>query len=107
MPQELNWCGEPIRPGESYGGKPEHIKKSRSRKPVQVQRLPKHFEVITEQDVAESFGNGKFTLTRALAAKRLEAHTGADRASCYRALQLDGRFAQHLSVVNGRALSWH
>jgi hypothetical protein len=22
---ELNWCGEPIRPGEGYGGDPERI----------------------------------------------------------------------------------
>jgi len=22
---ELNWCGQPIRPAEGYGGRPEHI----------------------------------------------------------------------------------
>ena len=23
---QLNWAGQPIRPGEGYGGRPEHIK---------------------------------------------------------------------------------
>jgi hypothetical protein len=31
-PAQLNWAGQPIRPGESHGGKPEHISDSWSEK---------------------------------------------------------------------------
>jgi hypothetical protein len=44
-------------------------------------------------------------LTRAEAAKLLEENTGAHRASCYRALKLDGRFANHLRVT-GEKIEW-
>jgi hypothetical protein len=92
---ELNWCGWPIGPGESYyGGKPEHISGTL-----------KHYELITEGHVCEVFGKGAFKLTRAEAAKLLEELTGAHRTSCYRALRLKGRFAQHLRA-EGTMLTW-
>jgi hypothetical protein len=93
MTPELNWCGWPIGPGESYyGGKPEHIS-------------AKHYEVITESHLAEVFANGAYKITRAEAAKRLEALTAVHRTSCYRALRLNGRFARHLHS-DGAMLSW-
>ena len=107
MTPELNWCGWPIGPGESYGGKPEHISETRSQKPVQAAaKQHQHFAVITEEDLAEVFGNGAYKLTRAEAAKLLELLTGAHRTSCYRALRLNGRFTRHLRA-EGRTLSWH
>jgi hypothetical protein len=93
MPQELNWCGWPIGPGESYyGGKP-------------AAKKHQHFAVITEGDLAEVFGNGAYKLTRAEAAKLLEALTDCHRTTCYRALRLNGRFARHL-YTDGTMLSW-
>ena len=57
MTPELNWCGWPIGPGESYyGGKP-------------AAKKHQHFAVITEGDLAEVFGNGLRKLTRVEAAK--------------------------------------
>ena len=70
MTPELNWCGWPIGPGESYGGKPEHISETRGQKPALA--AAKHYEVITEKDLGEVFGNGAYKLTRAEAAKLLE-----------------------------------
>jgi len=106
MPQELNWCGWPIGPGESYGGKPEHISATYGRKPAQaVAKQHQHFAVITEEDLAEVFGNGAYTLTRSEAAKLLELLTSAHRTSCYRALRLKGRFGRHLHS-DGGMLSW-
>jgi hypothetical protein len=102
MPQELNWCGQPIGEGEGYGGRPENIPKTWGRKPAKQQG---HYAVITEENVAEVFENGARQLTRALAAKLLELLTGAHRTSCYRALRLNGRFARHLRA-DGRTLSW-
>jgi hypothetical protein len=94
MTPELNWCGWPIGPGESYyGGKPEHISKPAA----------KHYEVITESHLAEVFG--AYSLTCAEAAKRLEELTGAHRTTCYRALRLNGRFARHLRA-EGTMLTW-
>ena len=93
MPQELNWCGWPIGPGESYyGGKP-------------AAKKHQHFAVISEENVAEVFGHGAYKLTRAEAAKLLEELTGAHRTSCYRALRLKGRFARHLRA-EGTMLTW-
>jgi len=93
MTPELNWCGWPIGPGESYyGGKP-------------AAKKHQHFAVITEGDLAEVFGNGLRKLTCAEAAKRLEELTGAHRTSCYRALRPNGRFARHLHS-DGTMLSW-
>ena len=95
MTPELNWCGWPIGPGESYyGGKPAAAAKKHQ-----------HFAVITEGDLAEVFGNGLRKLTRVEAAKLLEALTGAHRTSCYRALRLNGRFARHLHS-DGTMLCW-
>jgi hypothetical protein len=103
MTPELNWCGQPIREGEGYGGRPENIPKTWSQKPAQA--AAKHYEVITEGHVCEVFGNGAYKLTRAEAAKRLELLTGVHRTSCYRALRLNGRFARHLRA-EGTMLCW-
>jgi len=107
MPQELNWCGQPIGPGESYGGKPEHISKTWGKKPaLAAAKQHQHFAVITEQDLAEVFAHGTSELRRSLAAKLLEERTGAHRTNCYRALRPNGRFARHLHA-DGRTVSWH
>jgi hypothetical protein len=103
MTPELNWCGWPIGPGESYyGGKPEHVSKTGDQKPALA--AAKHYELITEGHVCTVFGNG-YKLTRAEAAKRLELLTSAHRTTCYRALRLNGRFARHL-YSDGEMLSW-
>jgi hypothetical protein len=60
-------------------------------------------ELITERDVRAVLENG--ALTKAEAAKQLESNTGAHRASCYRALQPDGRFGKHLRA-EGERISW-
>jgi AAA domain-containing protein/CHC2-type zinc finger protein len=60
-------------------------------------------ELISETDVAAIFRNGE--LRKAEAVKRLQSNTGAHRASCYRALEPNGRFARHL-VVEGEGISW-
>ena len=92
---ELNWCGQPIQPGESYGGKPEHISDSWSEKLAKA-AAKQHYCVVTESHLAEVFGNGAYKLTRAEASKLLEELTGTRRTSCYRALRLNGRFGRHL-----------
>jgi|SRR5947208_2189665 len=89
--QALNWAGQPIRPGEGYGGRPENIPES----------CP---TVITQADLAAIFENG--SLTRAEAAKLLEAFTGASRATCYRALDLKGRFAKRFKEDENGILAW-
>ncbi len=91
---ELNWCGVPIREGESYGGRSEHIKQH-----------PKNQSVITLKDLAEIFSYGAAKLTKASAAKLLEHATGSHRTSAYRALRLDGRFSKHL-YTDGDRLGW-
>jgi AAA domain-containing protein/CHC2-type zinc finger protein len=60
-------------------------------------------ELVSGTDVQAVLKNG--ALTKAEAAKRLEENTGAHRASCYRALKLDGRFANHLRVT-GEKIEW-
>ncbi len=87
----LNWAGQPFRLGFGfgYGGREENILLPRERSTV-----------ITETDLAAIFESG--ALTRAEAAKLLEANTGASRATCYRALD---RFAKRLKDENGM-LSW-
>jgi hypothetical protein len=105
MPQELNWCGWPIGPGESYGGKPEHISETWGRKPAHAAAKQQHYAVITEENLAQVFGNGAYTLRRSEAAKRLELITSAHKTSCYRSLRLNGRFAWHLHS-DGGMLSW-
>jgi hypothetical protein len=57
-------------------------------------------EVICEDDVAAVFDKG--ALTKAEAAEKLGARTGASRATCYRALDERGRFAKHLRYENGK-----
>src|SRR6516165_3273847 len=97
MTQQLNWCGQPMRDGESYGGKPEHISQTCGEKPAQpAAKQHQHYAVITEEDLAEVFGHGAYKLPRAEAAKLLELLTSAHRTSCYRALRLNGRFRRHL-----------
>lgn len=91
---QLNWCGEVMRPGDyGYGGRPEAIEGTKKDRR----------EVITEADVAAIFKDG--ALKKAEAAHRLESNTGAHRASAYRALAPDGRFAKHLRVEGAR-LNW-
>jgi hypothetical protein len=108
MPQQLDWAGQPYRPGEGqcYGGNLQHISGTLSQKPaLAAAKQHQHFAVITEEHMAEVFGHGSYKLFRAEAAKLLEALTGAHRTSCYRALRLNGRFARHLRA-DGRTLSW-
>src|SRR5438105_958765 len=89
---QLNWAGGIIGPGEGYGGRQEHI------------RVPEeHPTLVTESDLAAIFEDG--SLTRAEATKLLQAFTGASRATCYRALDLKGRFAKRLKDENG-ILAW-
>ena len=104
MTPDLNWCGWPIGPGESYGGKPEHISGTLGKKTTES-TAKQHYCVVTESHLAEVFGNGAYKLTRAEAAKRLELLTGVHRTSCYRALRLNGRFARHLRA-EGTMLCW-
>ena len=106
MTQQLNWAGQPIREGEGYGGRPENIPETWGQKPaLAAAKKHQHFAVITEEDLAEVFGNGASKLRRPEAAKLLEALTGAHRTSCYRALRLQGRFGRHLHS-DGAMLSW-
>ena len=105
---ELDWCGQPIKPGQGYGGREENISETWSQNPTTsraTEKQHKHFEVITERDVCEVFGGGADKLTRAEAAKLLEELTGAHRTNCYRALRLNGRFARHLHT-DGATLRW-
>ena len=60
---------------------------------------------ISADDLAEVFGNGEKEMTRADAAKALQALTGAGRTACYDALKSDGRFTKHLHLIKG-LLSW-
>jgi len=87
---QLNWAGIPTKKHEGYGGRPEHIPEERP-------------TVVTETDLAAIFENG--SLPRAAAAKALQASTGASRATCYRALDLKGRFAKRLKDESGM-LAW-
>jgi hypothetical protein len=106
MTPELNWCGWPIGPGESYFGKLEHVSETWGLKPAKpATKKHQHYAVITEGDLAEVFGNGLRKLTRPEAAKLLEAGTKAHRTTCYRTLRLNGRFARHL-YTDGTMLSW-
>jgi hypothetical protein len=100
MTPELNWCGWPIGPGESYGGKPEHISETGDQKPaLAAAKHHQHYAVITEEDLAEVFGHGAYKLPRPEAAKRLELLTGAHRTSCYRALRLAGQSRQFAATL--------
>jgi hypothetical protein len=103
MTQQLNWCGQPIREGEGYGGREEHISQTCSQKPAKA--AAKHYEVVTESHVREVFGNGSRKLPCAEAVKLLQELTGTHRTTAYRALRVTGRFAQHLHS-DGTMLSW-
>jgi hypothetical protein len=107
MTPELNWCGWPIGPGESYyGGKPEHVSETARQNPaLAAAKQHQHYEVITEEDLAELFGHGEYELPRALAAKLLAEFTDTHRTTAYRALRPHGRFARHLHS-DGAMLSW-
>jgi hypothetical protein len=102
---ELNWAGQPIRPGQGYGGRPENIPEGSPAVLGAPDDAPKEDrrEVICEDDVAAVLDKG--ALTKAEAAGKLEASTGASRATCYRALDSKGRFAGHLRFENGM-VSW-
>ena len=97
-----------MKPGESYyGGKPENIPETCGQKEpaLAAAKQHKHYEVITEDDLAELFGHGEYELTKAEAAKLLIEFTGIHRTTAYRALRPHGRFARHLHA-EGRTLSW-
>jgi len=111
----LNWCGQPIRPGEGYGGRPEaipegcpavlgapHTVSERDAAAPDTAHKRDRREVICEADVAAVFKGGP--LTKAEAMRQLTSQ-GASRATCYRALDETGRFARHLRCENGK-LSW-
>ena len=102
---ELNWAGQPIRPGEAYGGRPENVPLDCPPVLGAPANVPKRDrrEVVCEADVAAIFKSGP--LTKAEAAGQLGANTGASRASCYRALNDKGRFGRHLRLENGK-ISW-
>jgi hypothetical protein len=67
---QLNWCGQPMRPGQSYGGRPEE------RIPSQViishkrlQRLDQFRRLINEgttqcSQIAPAMGVSKYTISR-------------------------------------------
>src|SRR5215510_2637580 len=102
---ELNWCGWPIRPGESYGGRSENIPEGCPPVLGEPGDAPKkdRREVVCEADVAAIFDDGP--LPKVEAVEKLKANTGASRATCYRALDEKGRFATHLCCKNGE-LTW-
>jgi DnaB-like helicase N terminal domain/AAA domain len=56
-------------------------------------------EVIGEADLRAVFENG--ALTKGQAVKQLAANTEASQASCYRALNPNGRFGKHLCAEKG------
>jgi hypothetical protein len=101
---QLNYASQPIRPGEGYGGRPEHIPETWSQRLAKAAAKQQHC-AVTEGDMCEVFGNGSYTLTLAEAAKLLEQLTVAHRTSCYRALKLDGCFGRHLHT-DGTTLTW-
>ena len=105
QPPELNWAGQPIRPGEGYGGRPENIPLTWTpvAAPEPTTATEYQRQTITETDMRRVFANGSLTLGEA--AKRLGLLTGAHRTSCYRVLKPAGRFAKHLHA-DGTRLSW-
>jgi len=101
---QLNCAGQPIRPGEGYGGRPEQIPETRSQKLAKAAAKQQH-GAVTEGDMCEVFGNDSYTLTLTEAAKLLEQLSGAHRTSCYRALKMDGPFGRHLHT-DCTTLTW-
>jgi hypothetical protein len=67
MPEELDWCGQPILPGGCYGGRIENIATLGQRPALAAAKQAQHHAVITDEDLAEIFGHGACTLTRAQA----------------------------------------
>ena len=101
---ELNWAGQPIRPGESYGGRSDNIPEgcpaalgAPGDVPVKDRR-----QVVSEDDVAAIFKDGPLMKVEAV---RQLISQGFSRATSYRALDETGRFARHLHFQNGM-LSW-
>ena len=91
----LDWAGQRIPSrGGVYGGREEFLPREDRRDKL---------EAITLNDLSQVLENGP--LSRALAVKKLERVTGASRATCYRALEEEGRFAKHLRFV-GDMVSW-
>ena len=87
-----------------YGGRPEQIREGCPAvlgAPGDALRKDGR-EVICEEDVAAVFNKG--ALTKAEAARKLSANTGASRATCYRALDSKGRFATHLHFEKGKIM---
>ena len=104
MSVELNWAGWPIGPGESYYGRAEQIKEGCPAVLGAPGDTPKRDrrEVVGEADVAAIFKGGPLTKTEAV---RQLISQGISRATSYRALDSQGRFAKHLRYENGK-LSW-
>jgi len=101
----LNWCGHPMQQGESYGGRPDQIREGCPAvlgAPANAPQRDRR-EVVCEDDVAAVLKGGP--LTKAEAAGKLGAGTGASRATCYRALDETGRFGRHLCCDKGK-ISW-
>jgi hypothetical protein len=57
--------------------------------------------VIELEDLAKVFTDGSIKLTKANAAKQLQATTGKGQSASYEALDLGGRFADHLRETEG------
>ena len=102
---ELDWCGQPIPPGGSYGGRVKAAETRRQKPALTAAKQHQHYAVITESDVGEVFGFGEYELPLAEAAKLLQEFTGTHRTTAYRALRLAGRFGPHLHT-DGTTLSW-
>jgi hypothetical protein len=106
MTRQLDWAGQPILPGQGYGGRPENIPETLGQKSaLAAAKENQHFAIITKEALSQVFGNGAYKLTRAEAAKLLELLTDCHRTTCYRALRLNGRFARHLHS-DGTMLCW-
>jgi hypothetical protein len=101
---ETNWAGQLIGPGESYGGRPEHIAESCPAVLGAAAKASKRDRrvVIGEDDLAEVFKGGPLTKAEAL---RQLISRGASLATSYRALDERGRFSDHLRYENGK-VSW-
>jgi hypothetical protein len=94
-----------MQEGESYGGRSENIPEGCPAVLGAPANAPKpdRRQVIHEFDVAAIFDRGP--LPKAEALEKLRANTGASRATCYRAVDPSGRFAEHLRCEKGK-LSW-
>src|SRR5262249_39016976 len=102
---ELNWCGQPIRPGESYGGRSENIPEGCPPVLGDPRRAPARDrrEVVREGGVAAVFKGGP--LAKNPAARQVGASTGASPAPSYPALDEKRGFPRHPGFENGK-VSW-